>query len=171
MGHGRPALLGLKWSDRTGDVLHVQRSVKIEGGELILGETKTEASNRPLRITQPVKDALKRHKARQRDERRYAESWTDLDLIFPTSNGTLMDRHNYRRTLRRIVEKAEIGGSWTSHELRHTAISLLCDAGIPLEQVADQVGHTDIRMIQRTYRHRLGTPVDAAVETMNGLFA
>jgi integrase len=166
-------LLGLKWSDLNakGDVLRVQRSVKIEGGVLLLGEPKTEASNRPLRIPQPVKDALKKHKARQKDERKYAEAWTDLGLIFPTSTGNIMDRHNYRRTLRRIVEKAEIEGSWTSHEIRHTAISLLCDAGVPLEQVADQVGHVDTRMIQRVYRHRLGTPVDAAVDTMNELFA
>jgi integrase len=154
-------LLGLMWSDlnKSGDVLRVQRPVKIEGGKLVLGDVKTEASNRPLRIPQPVRDALKLHKARQKDERKYAESWTDLGLIFPTSTGNMMDRHNYRRTLRRIVKKAEIEGSWTSHELRHTAISLLCDRGVPQEQVADQVGHVDTRMIQRVYRHRLGTPL------------
>ena len=164
-------LLGLQWSDLHGDVLHVQRSVKMEDGKLVLGDTKTEASNRPLRIPRPVKDALKKHRASQREEIKYAESWDDLDMIFPTSHGTITDLHNYRRTLRRIVGKAEIEGSWTSHELRHSAISLLCDAGVPLEQVADQMGHVDTRMIQRTYRHRLGTPVDAAVDTMNELFA
>ena len=33
-------LLGLKWSDRKGDVLRVQRSVKIEGGKLVLAQLR-----------------------------------------------------------------------------------------------------------------------------------
>jgi integrase len=164
-------LLGLKWSDLKGDVLRIQRSAKIEGGKVILGDTKTEASNRPLRLPQPVRAALKAHRVRQREERKHAEQWEDNDLIFPTSTGRIMDRHNYRRTVRRITEKAGVDGEWTSNEMRHSAASLLADAGVPLEAIADQLGHVDTRMIQRTYRHRLGKPVDAAVEVMDELFA
>jgi integrase len=155
-------LLGLKWSDLKGSVLHIERSVKVEEGQLVLGTTKTEASRRPLRLPQRTRDALKTHKARQREERKYAERWDDNDLIFPTSHGTITDLHNYRRTLRRIMEKAGIPGEWTSHEMRHSCISLLADAGVPLEKIADQVGHVDTRQIERVYRHRLGSPVDAA---------
>jgi integrase len=166
-------LLGLKWSDLNGkgDVLQIQRTTKREDGKLILGDTKTEASNRPLRLPKPVRDALKAHKARQREERKHAEPWEDNDLIFPTSTGRLMERQAYRTTLQRIMRKAAINGEWTSHELRHSAASLLAEAGVPLEAIADQLGHVDTRMIQRTYRHRLGKPVDASVEVMDALFA
>jgi len=64
-----------------------------------------------------------------------------------------------------------IPGEWTSHELRHMSISLLADAAVPLERIADQVGHVDTRQIERVYRHRLGTPVDVAVGVMDELFA
>jgi hypothetical protein len=31
----------------------------------------------------------------------------------------------------------------------------MADAGMPIEQVADQLGHLDLRMLQKHYRHRL----------------
>ncbi len=31
----------------------------------------------------------------------------------------------------------------------------MADAGMPIEQVADQLGHRDLRMLQKHYRHRL----------------
>jgi integrase len=49
---------------------------------------------------------------------------------------------------------------------------LLADAGVPREQIADQLGHVLSRMVQRTYRHRLeGSAVCAAVAPMDELFA
>lgn len=43
--------------------------------------------------------------------------------------------------------------------LRHSAASLMVDAGMPIEQVADQLGHRDLRMLQKHYRHRLRSTV------------
>lgn len=31
----------------------------------------------------------------------------------------------------------------------------MSDAGMPIEQVADQLGHKDLRMMERHYRHRI----------------
>ena len=122
-------------------------------------------------MPKPVIDALKRHKTLQKQERsKAAELWEDNDLTFPTTLGTLTDPHNFRRSFRRIVEKAGISGSWTTNEMRHTCVSLLYEAEVPLERIADQAGHTDTRMIERTYRHRLAA-VDAAVAPMDRLFA
>jgi integrase len=165
-------VLGLQWLDLKGNVLHVRRAVHIEGGRPMLGPVKTEASNRPLRLPQTLVDALTLHKRQQGERKKYSEDWEENDLIFPTSRGTLADRHNYRRTVQRIMTKAGIEGEWTSHELRHSCASLLADAGVPLEQIADQLGHVDSRMVQRTYRHRLeGSAVGAAVAPMDELFA
>jgi integrase len=177
-------VLGLKWSDvkkkGKAQVLHVQRTVKLEPrpGEtpaavLVLDENmKTEWSNRPIALPEPVVLALSRHKAKiQRPERTEAGgAWHDKDLIFPTSVGTIVDLHNYRRTVRRLIKAAGIDGQWTSHEMRHTAISILADSGKSLDEIADLVGHKDTRMIQRTYRHRIGTPVATAADAMNELF-
>ena len=56
------------------------------------------------------------------------------------------------------------------HELRHTAASVLSDQGVPLEHIADLLGHVDVTMVSRTYRHRLRPSVDAAVNVMDRVF-
>ncbi|RLE24009.1 MAG: hypothetical protein DRJ50_05310 [Actinobacteria bacterium] len=42
-----------------------------------------------------------------------------------------------------------------SNLLRHSAASLMADAGMSIKLVADQLGHLDLRMLQRHYRHRI----------------
>jgi integrase len=57
------------------------------------------------------------------------------------------------------------------NELRHSAASILSDAGVPLEQIADMLGHTNTRMLDQTYRHRVRPVVDAGVSVMDELLA
>ena len=56
------------------------------------------------------------------------EHWADLDLVIPTSRGTLLDPASLRRPLGTVTAKAGLG-RWHSHELRHSAASLLSAAG------------------------------------------
>lgn len=49
-------------------------------------------------------------------------------------------------------EAAKIG-KMTFYELRHTFASGLVNRGVPLAFVAEQLGHSDIRMVQRHYGH------------------
>ena len=46
------------------------------------------------------------------------------------------------------------------NELRHSAASLLVDAGVPLQEVADLLGHVNVRMLASTYRHKVRSVVD-----------
>jgi integrase len=39
------------------------------------------------------------------------------------------------------------------HQLRHTYASTLVNAGMPLVYVAEQLGHTDTRMVEKHYGH------------------
>lgn len=63
--------------------------------------------------------------------------------MFASAVGTPLDFHSVRRTFRRIVKVAGLGPKqWTPQEMRHSSISLLSDAGIPLEDIARLVGHS-----------------------------
>jgi len=93
------------------------------------------------------------------------EQWQDLGLVFPTSRGTLLDPANLRRSLRTVTEQAGLG-RWHPHELRHSAASLLSAAGVPLEEVADVLGHASTRVTSATYRHRTTPTVEAAAGPM-----
>ncbi|HAS12865.1 MAG TPA: site-specific integrase [Acidimicrobiaceae bacterium] len=170
-------LCGLRWEDVDLDagVLSVNQSRKRttdnNGREaLVLGAPKTRKSRRALVLPRPVVEALRQHERRQRDERQNAgERWQDLDLVFPTSVGTPMSPSNLRRDLARITVAAGLG-RWSPNELRHSAASLLSASGVPLEQIADVLGHTDTRMLLKHYRHPISRTIDAAAAPMERLF-
>jgi hypothetical protein len=44
---------------------------------------------------------------------------------------------------------------WTPPELRHSFVSVLSDAGIPVEQIAQLVGHRGTTVTELVYRHQL----------------
>ena len=141
------------------------------GGTVQLGPTKTAGSRRQLRLPLSTVESLRRHRERQVGQvALMGEHWQDLGLVFPTSRGTLLDPANLRRSLRTVTELAGLG-RWHPHELRHSAASLLSAAGVPLEEVADVLGHTSTRVTSATYRHRTTPTVDAAAGPMEVLFS
>lgn len=170
-------LCGLRWEDVDLDagVLCINQSRKRttdENGQeaLVLGEPKTPKSRRALVLPELVLDALRVHRGRQQAERRAAgDRWQDLDLVFPTSVGTPMSPSNLRRDLARLTEAVGLG-RWSPNELRHSAASLLSASGVPLEQIADVLGHTDTRMLLKHYRHPISRTIDAAAAPMEAMF-
>ena len=117
--------------------MEVWRSVR-EGGD-----TKTQKSRRTLALPARCIDVLRKQRAQQAAERLAAgEAWQDTGLVFTTRHGTEVDAANVRRDLRRAlrhvpgIDPAE----WTPRELRHSFVSVLSDAGIPVEQIAQLVG-------------------------------
>ncbi len=89
--------------------------------------------------------------------------------MIPTEIGSFTDPSNLRRSLAAPTEKAGLG-TWHPTELRHSAVSLLSAVGVPLEQVADVMGHTAARMTAEVYRHPVTPTVDAAKRPMEQMF-
>lgn len=76
---------------------------------------------------------------------------------------------NLRRGFERLTSAAGLG-HWHPNELRHSACLLLSAAGVPLEHVADVLGHDGTRMAARFYRHAVSPAVGAAVAPMEAMF-
>ena len=74
--------------------------------------------------------------------------------MFTTAVGTPIDPSNLRHTFERLTRRAGLG-SWTPNELRHSAASLLSASGVPLEVIADILGHASTRMLEQHYRHQV----------------
>jgi integrase len=165
-------LLGLSWADvdMKGRCLTVRRSLKREGRTLRLGDPKTPRSLRTLTMPPTVLEAFRAHRARQAQERLAAGPlWSDSGLVFASEVGTPLDPSNLRRSFARITHRAGLG-KWHPHELRHSAASLLSHSGVSIEEVADLLGHTDVRMTSSTYRHRITRAIGAAAAPMEELF-
>jgi integrase len=122
-------------------------------GELVVGAAKNLSRPRTLRLTPAAHAALVEQRHVQLERRLAAGAdWHDLDLVFSTSSGRMLDAGNVRRSLRRLCELAGVPEIDT-YELRHTRITHLSDAGVRLEHLADIAGHADTRMIMTVYRH------------------
>ncbi len=166
---------GLTWPDidLTNNVLHVRRSLKIEQKKLVVDERlKTTRSRRSLDIPTPLADILREHRQRQDDQRNAAGSTWSTEhgqLVFTTANGTAHHPRNIARTLTAATQKLGYG-HWHPHELRHTAASLMSEAGIPIETIADQLGHDGTRMTLLIYRHATKPTVAAGNAMTQHLF-
>ena len=123
-------------------------------------------SYRTLALPAPLADALRRHKAAQVRE----GLWAHKGLVVCTTHGAPLDPSNARREVRKMAEAAGIFFALTPNELRHTAATLLVEAGVPLVTVADMLGHKDVRMLANHYRHKVARVVDtsAAMSAMIG---
>ncbi|MEV0230179.1 tyrosine-type recombinase/integrase [Nonomuraea sp. NPDC050786] len=62
------------------------------------------------------------------------DRWQDNDLVFASKVGTELDSHNVRRSFRAVLKKAGLNAQeWTPSEMRHSFVSMLSDAGMPIE--------------------------------------
>ena len=85
--------------------------------------------------------ALRSHRARQTTERMAAgPAWDDTSLVFTTPSGKMINPSTSQAAVSKLTKSAGLG-HWHLHELRHSTVSILSAPGVPLEQVADVVGH------------------------------
>jgi integrase len=164
---------GLRWQDvdlDTGTV-HITVAMKHRRGGDAFGPTKTRRSVRSVAVPSQVIDALHRHRIQQDRERDDARAtWRDHDLVFATQVGTPLDPSNIRRDWRRVCERAGIAYV-TPRNLRRSAATALSELGVPLEQIADVLGHKGTRMTGEVYRQVGAAPVDAAKTPMERLLS
>ncbi|MGH9272510.1 MAG: tyrosine-type recombinase/integrase [Ilumatobacteraceae bacterium] len=162
---GEAAALAWDDVDLPHRVVHVRRALKrSEAGRISVGPTKTAQSVRSLDAPPVVVDHLRRRRHEQRKQRLAAGSlWSSPDdLIFTTGVGSPLDPTRLRAAFTSVAQAAGIGHGWSPNSLRHTAASLMSDAGVPLERIADQLGHRDTRMASLHYRHRVRPTIAAA---------
>jgi integrase len=155
---GEAAAVGWADIDFDNGVVHVWRGRKLDAsGAAVVGDTKTPGSIRSLDAPPAVLEALLRHRKRQSLDRLTAgTAWSNRDgLVFTSPTGRPTDPKAVRTEFHRVIRLSLIDGTWTPNLLRHSAASLMADAGMPIEQVADQLGHRDLRMLQKHYRHRI----------------
>ena len=104
------------------------------------------------------------------DRAKAGTAWKENNLVFCTSLGGPMYATDVRMEFKRITEKAGLGRDWTPRELRHTFVSLLSDSGVPIEQIADAVGHSSTRTTEVVYRHQLRPVTRTAAIALGPLF-
>jgi integrase len=161
-------LTGLLWRDLDLDSsapsLTVSGSMKrLPDSTMVRGEVKrSSAGQRTMRLSPSTVDAFRDHEAHQAAQRLAAGSrWVDNSLVFSSDIGTPLDLANLRKSFARAAKSAGVEGGFT-YLLRHSAVSLLIDAGAGIEEVADLIGD-DARTLYRHYRHRVRPVMDVGL--------
>lgn len=73
--------------------------------------------------------------------------------LFPRPDGTAWGKSQQQRPLATACQRAAIEPAVGFHQLRHTHASRLARHGAPLLVIAQQLGHTSARMVERHYAH------------------
>ncbi len=114
---------------------------------------KTKSSIRKIYITSMLIENLKQHKEKQIKECEEAgEIWTDDNLVFPTSVGTILQLRNIQVMFNRIKNKASIKEG-TMHSLRHTYATRCFEKDIDIKIISQQLGHKNVKTTYDTYVH------------------
>lgn len=118
-------------------LIHVQRT-------LSRGQTKSPKSGKTRRV-----DMSKQLASVLRELKRKPE-----DLVFPSSKGTHLDRHNLTKAWNALLADAELR-KIRFHDLRHTFATLHLMAGRSPVYVKEQCGHSSIQVTCDIYAHFL----------------
>ena len=126
------------------------------GRGLVLVDLKTNKSRRTLDLPAELVDLLRAHRASQAVERlALGTGWADQwGFVLTTPMGTPVDPDNFRHRLGKISERAGLG-TWTTHELRHSAGSLLFAMGVPMKVISETLGHSSERVTSEVYVHTM----------------
>ncbi|GAA2039290.1 hypothetical protein GCM10009740_34990 [Terrabacter terrae] len=129
-------------------------------------------SRRTLRLPDRAVDSLRRHLDAQNAWRSaIAGAWQEHDLVFCTREGLPLDPANVRRSFRAVVSRAGLDDQvWTPREPRHSFVSLMADAGVPLEDISRLVGHRSTTVTEAVYRKQLRPVLTQGTEAMDRLF-
>jgi integrase len=131
------------------------------------GDTKTPKSRRTLALPARCVQALRRLRAHQEEQ----GTWTGTGIVFASAASTELDAANVRRAFRGVVARAGLDpAGWTPRELRHSFVSLLSDHGVPIEKIADLVGHSGTTVTEKVYRHQLRPVLLTGAVVMDHIF-
>lgn len=156
LGLRQGELLALRWEDidLEAGTLHVGGTLKRrKGGGWYVDEPKTTAGNRVVPLADHLVAELKTHRKRQLEARLKAgDSWQDLGFVFTSKVGTPLEARNLARWWHSILADEQLGiADRPFHSTRRTAVTLMAEAGVPLQVAANIVGHSSIRMTAEVY--------------------
>lgn len=139
---------GLRWCDINfaAGFLHIRQRADFHG---TIGEPKSAAGFRSVPAGPYVLAGLKEWKV--------ACPKSELDLVFPATDGSVADHCNMlRRHFKPLCMKVGVTMRW--HDLRHFVVSLWIEQGFSIKEVMTFAGHASVQMTMERYGHLFPTP-------------
>ena len=126
---------------RISEALSLQKSdIKNQTITFRKSTTKGNLRTRIVNIQPALKAIMAEHKPR----------FTQSNALFPGKHGVTehLTRFTADKILRRACKRIGVEGVST-HSFRRTALTQMCNAGVPLRHIQDISGHNDLGVLQR----------------------
>lgn len=118
------------------------KHLDISAGRATFVNTKTN-ENRTVYFVEPLKSHLQK----------LIQDRSQDDRVFRNSNEKLVQVTEFSQDLKKRARKAGITKRVFPHNFRHSYITHMLEAGVPITEVATLVGHKDIQTTYSTYMH------------------
>lgn len=162
-GMRKSEINALRWSDISGDIIHVRRGVVQNiGGRAVENAPKTASSVRDIQIPAPLRRVLLAQRELQEAEPAFSSAdyvCGGKALLPDRSIADRKDRAATAAGLPRI----------TVHEFRHSHASLLINEGISIQEIARRLGHADVQTTWKVYAHLYPREEERAVRVLDSV--
>lgn len=168
-GARRGELTGLEWDDIdfSKNCITINKITQRLNGEIIEKAPKTNSSIRKLQITDITAKILKDFRQSQRlEELRLGSKWIKTNKVFTGEFGGPMPPETPSHIFENIIKKHNLP-KIKFHELRHTSVSLLINAGIQTQLISKRVGHSSISTTSAIYSHIFNSTECEATQKLN----
>ena len=148
-------LIGLNWSDISGNVLTVRAgSVYVNGkGTIRTDRPKTQKSIRMIDLPPAVMTLLNKHRKEQAEYRlRFGTDWPEPDAVFTGDLGKRLHISSPTQKFQKIVKEYSLRPI-TLYGLRHTAATIMIAQGLNARDVAARLGHAQTSTTLNIYAH------------------
>ena len=176
-------LLGLTWDcvDFYKNTIRINKQVQRNKNfsrnaqtKTVLGfvyNTKTETSNRVIKVMQPLMNDLAEYKLRQDTIKRKLgqDYYAKLNLVFPRQDGYFTDTGTFLDAFSRIQNKLEIKHR-NVHAMRHTFATRALESGMKPIVVSRLLGHASIQITMDIYGHVIPDFAEQELEKMEEIY-
>lgn len=139
-------ILGLKWEDIDGNILHIRRAKVDEG----VKTTKTFSSQRDIPIPAYIKKLME-------------HSGDAEEYIVPFTRRSIYSR------FQTICKKAGVQ-HYRFHDLRHINASIMLALGVPDKYAMERMGHATNNMLKTVYQHTMRSKQDEVASMVDNYF-
>jgi integrase len=167
-GLRRGEVLALRWKDIdfTKAALQVAHALEVVDGKLTIVEPKTDRSKRTISLPASLIPELTHHRKEQAAWR-LKLGLGKTDFVFTSPLGGMIDPTVFSESFTKEARGA--GTPITFHGLRHSHITHLLRAGVPVHIVSARAGHARPSITLDTYSHLLGGDDEKAAELADAM--